>query len=573
MGDPDINPPSRRGTPIIPDELPPLEDRLADLRPSRELLEFYRQKIAEFDDEYSALLKRFESQNAAQEERIKTEEELRQREAEVHQLQKALSDVQVFLMQERENVVRLYSENDRLKLQQFEDSKKIQALLALMGGKASVGGSGEEVTYFHREPPAKAVVERIGTDPNSARPETEPKVLGQSHLDPNRISSKAKPRSARSDNKHRCQLEEIESQTESEVALLKIKALQAQLEDVTRTSREEIDILVEDRRVAREETEARVKGVEARMEEMTKKHKRIQDMLQQTTQDLLNEKQSHRASERAWMSEKDRLLRELDEARECLTEDEDEVAEEQPQNVQVIDVGGGGDGPHIVGCLGNSQFTQAPVSHAGVDSDATIAKQTADHSAQTLIPSLGTLPPRPITRPRRIVSKSSLRNVRIADAMMERKERQHQLEIEALQKQLIQANKLAEMYREQVIGVESELSRLREEDSLNRTIYKERSDNMGKRLGQMKERYAALEKRRLLEAEGFKTDIRLLRNRLKEAERQIYKLTISMPVSEGDDMAMLKEVKVGAARAKKAQGEVNLLKAKIYGIEHQLKKL
>ncbi len=46
-----------------------------------------------------------------------------------------------------------------------------------------------------------------------------------------------------------------------------------------------------------------------------------------------------------------------------------------------------------------------------------------------------------------------------------------------------------------------------------------------------------------------------------------------MPVTEGEDMAMLKEVKVGAARAKKAQGEVNLLKAKIYGLEHRLKKI
>ena len=138
---------------------------------------------------------------------------------------------------------------------------------------------------------------------------------------------------------------------------------------------------------------------------------------------------------------------------------------------------------------------------------------------------------------------------------------------------MIQANKLSELYRDQVIGVEGELSRLREEDSLNRTLFKERSDGVNRRLEQMKEKNAALEKRRLLEAEGYKTDIRLLRNRLKDAEKQIYKLTVSMPVSDGDDIAMLKEVKIGASRAKKAQGEVNLLKAKIYGIEHQLKKL
>ena len=42
--------------------------------------------------------------------------ELRQREAEIQELQKALSDMQVFLFQEREHVLRLYAENDRLKV-------------------------------------------------------------------------------------------------------------------------------------------------------------------------------------------------------------------------------------------------------------------------------------------------------------------------------------------------------------------------------------------------------------------------------------------------------------------------
>ena len=42
--------------------------------------------------------------------------ELRQREEEIAELQKALSDMQVFLFQEREHVLRLYAENDRLKV-------------------------------------------------------------------------------------------------------------------------------------------------------------------------------------------------------------------------------------------------------------------------------------------------------------------------------------------------------------------------------------------------------------------------------------------------------------------------
>ncbi len=42
--------------------------------------------------------------------------EVRQREEEVAELQNALSDMQVYLFQEREQALRLYAENDRLKI-------------------------------------------------------------------------------------------------------------------------------------------------------------------------------------------------------------------------------------------------------------------------------------------------------------------------------------------------------------------------------------------------------------------------------------------------------------------------
>ena len=46
----------------------------------------------------------------------KLEWDLQQREEEIAELQKALSDMQVCLFQEREHVLRLYSENDRLRI-------------------------------------------------------------------------------------------------------------------------------------------------------------------------------------------------------------------------------------------------------------------------------------------------------------------------------------------------------------------------------------------------------------------------------------------------------------------------
>ncbi len=42
--------------------------------------------------------------------------EVRKRESEIVELQKAISDLQIYLFQEREQVLRLYAENDRLKV-------------------------------------------------------------------------------------------------------------------------------------------------------------------------------------------------------------------------------------------------------------------------------------------------------------------------------------------------------------------------------------------------------------------------------------------------------------------------
>lgn len=47
---------------------------------------------------------------------------------------------------------------------------------------------------------------------------------------------------------------------------------------------------------------------------------------------------------------------------------------------------------------------------------------------------------------------------------------------------------------------------------------------MGQRHNIMKERFEDLEKRRNLEVEGYKNDIKALRRRLKEMQQQIFKV-------------------------------------------------
>lgn len=89
------------------------------LRPSRELLEYYRKKIGEYDVEREEIFKRLDSLKGTMDDQHKLQWELRQKDDEIAELQKAISDMQVFLFKEREQVLKLYAENDRLKVFYF----------------------------------------------------------------------------------------------------------------------------------------------------------------------------------------------------------------------------------------------------------------------------------------------------------------------------------------------------------------------------------------------------------------------------------------------------------------------
>ncbi|XP_071809909.1 coiled-coil domain-containing protein 77-like [Asterias amurensis] len=476
-------------------DIPSVNKRLGQLRPSRELLEYYRKKIAEFDGEHEDMLSRLEQYKMTYEQQHKLEWELRQREEEIAELQKALSDMQVYLFQERDHVLRLFAENDRLKIQELEDRKRIQHLLSLSSP------AGPEVTYFHKEPPARAIVKQ--KHPQKRYPNTDNEKLGLKAEVPlrpqgnrtrreaqNRLAAKsttakqrpysAKPKAVLSDATNN-----TDHQADAEILMLQIEALQSQMKEQTEAAREQTESLMEDRRVRIEEMQTIIERDRSKIQSLNEKLHRTQQMLYDSTKDYLELKYEGRSHERGWMAEKDHLLQELDHCKEQLNVSKDDV-------------------------------------------------------------------------------------LVISDHVVEQHQTQN-MEIESLENQVQQAQKLADMYREQVIGLEDELARIRERDDVSKDAYKDKVAKLAKRLHLMNQRYEALEKRRNLEIEGFKNDTRILRTRLKEVEKQLYKVTVG--VGEDGDMFMLHDVHQTTKRSKKMQSELHQLKALIYGMETDLRHL
>ena len=366
--------------------------------------------------------------------------EIRQREEEIAELQKALSDMQVFLFQEREHVLRLYAENDRLKVRELQDRKKIQHLLSLTQPVCS------EITYFHKEPPAKVIVhqhqrkrqKREGVQQSGDEEEEGiggRGAGGHKHIHP----LKSKKVTARKEE-HK-DGEEVEEEGDSVILALTVSALKAQLEEQTRLCKEQVDALLEDRRVQGEEVKAREERDAAHIQALMDRLQKAQDLLYTSTKDYMDVKYELRAKERTWMTEKDKLLQKLDHFRQQMDES---------QGIDPV--------------LGMS-FAE-PSEGSGA-TRATV----------------------------------------------------NQLKI-----QLQQAQQLTENYRDQCVKLEEEVCQLREETEAARNLFTEKAEKTSKRVSVMNERYSALEKRRSLEIQGYKTDIRMLRQRLNQLEKQLYKV-------------------------------------------------
>ena len=364
--------------------------------------------------------------------------EIRQREEEISELQKALSDMQVFLFQEREHVLRLYAENDRLKVRELQDRKKIQHLLSLTQPVSS------EITYFHKEPPARVIVhqhqrkrqKKEGVQQSGEEEEEGGRGAGgHKHIHPLK-GKKVVTRKGEEQSE-----EEGADDTDPVILALSVTALKAQLEEQTRLCKEQVDALLEDRRVQGEEAKAREERDAAHIQALMERLQKAQDLLYSSTKDYMDLKYELRAKERAWMTDKDKLLQKLDHYRQQIDES---------QGIDPV--------------LGMS------FAEPSEGSGATRAT------------------------------------------------------VNQLKLQLQQAQQLTENYRDQCVKLEEEVCQLREETDAARNLFTERAEKTSKRVSVMNERYSALEKRRNLEIQGYKADIRMLRQRMNQLEKQLYKV-------------------------------------------------
>lgn len=115
------------------EKIPPLLSMLQRLPPSKELLDFYHKKLEEYVEDEQRWLKRLASTKKAVDQSITLEQEIFAQKREITALQKAVTDIREALAQERKINNKLYVENDKLRIKEMEDRRKVVALLELCG--------------------------------------------------------------------------------------------------------------------------------------------------------------------------------------------------------------------------------------------------------------------------------------------------------------------------------------------------------------------------------------------------------------------------------------------------------
>ena len=424
-----------------------------------------------------------------------------------------------------------YAENDRLKILELEDRKKIQHLLGLTQPVEF------EATYF-RDPSQPPMVKSIalrdqadlggpavafesGSERGGGGGSSSVAAVGTA------VDAKKRRKKPRQLN-DMLPSDELTDRERNETLLLTVEALRAQLEDHTRLANEKTAGLLEDRRIREEEARAAAKRDAEKIAELTDSLHSTQDLLYDSTRDYLELKFDQRSRERAWAEEKERLIERIEELKYDLDAQQSEL---------------------------RALASAAEAAHADREQENRLAALTREAGTNAYLP-------------------GGRSEVGVGGASGSGKRRPppsstHESTVGADASTVDHQESLAEMYREQCIKLEDELCRLKEQRAAAADITTGRSDKLLKRLAVVKSRYEALERRRGLEAEGYKNAIKILRKKLTTVEHQLYRLA-TQATGDAVDVAMLYDVGVAASRSKRAMGDVNHLKTQIYHLQRDI---
>ncbi|KAI8618983.1 hypothetical protein BC830DRAFT_1106272 [Chytriomyces sp. MP71] len=268
------------------------------------LVEYYRSRLERVETDFDECLDKVDSLKVAHRDHQALAWQVHRREAEVAELQTALSDAQTQLFDERKLLLKCVAENDALKIQELKDRKKIRYLLSMTGNQEP------EITYF-RDRLNKRLV-KIGSETSIHEP-----IQRNGDRLPN------------SSDRDILILED-----EIEGLKLQVSSLHTQLDEQSKSYEETIAGLQRDRKTLLEEESIRRAHEAKKMEELLEKSDNLRQLNRENVRELLYLKKTMHQNERRLVEEKTRLTNEILSLKSTVTKEKEKV-EHIEQQVEV----------------------------------------------------------------------------------------------------------------------------------------------------------------------------------------------------------------------------------------------
>ena len=284
---------------------------LGELKPTPELLKYYRDRVTDFEREREELIGRLDAIGIRRAEQHQAEWELKKRTEEVAELQKALSDAHAYLFEERDRLLAMQAENDELKLQEVEDRRRIQHLLQLMNP------SEQEVTFSRDAPPETiALYPKSTAQSDLKQREAQQKQRGPAPHYPASGGGKTSQHPPHVQQPPQASDRVMRTvflpAANTESLILKIESLQAQLNEQRKFSNERIAALLEDRRIRDADESVQREASEKKARELGERLARTEDLLQKATKDYILQRREAQNAHAELHEEEARLAMELE---------------------------------------------------------------------------------------------------------------------------------------------------------------------------------------------------------------------------------------------------------------------
>ncbi|KAL3310269.1 Coiled-coil domain-containing protein 77, partial [Cichlidogyrus casuarinus] len=262
------------------------------------------------------------------------------------------------------------------------------------------------------------------------------------------------------------------------------------------------------------------------------------ELLKDCTEEFVNQRQQFKEAERAWIGERSKLVQQLEAERKKILS----KFGLRSQIVQSCD-------PHAVELAKNENLDP---------------KAMVFHGA----------------------TRSSNKLMSVVKELRSEREKHYEQAVENLKSQLLQQQSMVEMYRYQISELEDSLAEHQEEASLSREQANKQSSKLQERIDLANKRLRESEKRRQLDREGYQNDVQALRRKAREIEQQMIKLMKNLVngtemddtlfggnLPENVELAILQSIRDMSSKGCKLSNQLQTLKAKIYSIEKDLRRI